>query len=388
MNRNNQYENILLIVTGASPQVLTETLYAIKKSGKAFPDRVIVITTKSTKPALMNGLFRDGRLEQLKTQYDFTNLSMSEEDIYLISDKDGRFLDKGKTEEDQEAMADFITSTVAELTNNKNCAIHASIAGGRKTMGFYLGYAMSLLGRSQDKLSHVFVNDEFEYVRDFWFPTKEDYWISGKNGQEEVNCKNAEITLAEIPFVRMRNSLDAKIIDSIINTSFCQQVSRLNQCFDQEFSLILNAKTKTLELLGIEVKLTPKEFSFYWWLYEEGEQGFLRNHKNYDDTGNSGKYLSYYIKISQDARTLKTFNAEELNVRAGDYQSINGIPNEWFEQNLSKINSKIDDKLSTDAANKIKIDSLWEEMGEIKVRRSMVNVYATNVIVEVIMPEQ
>jgi len=384
MNKNNgtaNYENILLIVTGASPQVLTETLFAIHKADKPFPDRVIAITTESTKEILTNGLFRDRRLAQLKEQYALPDLQMTEDDIYLISDENGRFLDKGNTEKDQETMADFITRTVAELTSQENTCIHASIAGGRKTMAFYLGYAMSLLGRSQDKLSHVFVNDELEFVRDFWFPTKEDNWITGKNGQGEVNCKDGEITLAEIPFVRMRNSLDSNVIDSIVNTSFCQQVSKMNQYFNKEFTLSLNVATKSLDLLGVSIKLTPKEFSFYWWLYKEGKEGFLRSSAAYDDTDNAGRYLSYYIQVSTDARTLATFGACELAIKEGDYSEIEkGIPNDWFEQNISKINSKIESKLPVDVANQIKIDSKWEN----RIRLSAVNVYATEVKVNII----
>jgi len=380
------YKNILLIATGASPQVLTETLYAIHKADKPFPDKVIAITTESTKQMLTNGLFRDGRLAQLKEQYDLPDLQMTEDDIYLISDENGRYLDKGNTEKDQEAMADFITRIVAKLTTQENTSIHASIAGGRKTMAFYLGYAMSLLGRSQDRLSHVFVNEELEFVRDFWFPTKEDNWVTGKNGQGEVNCKDGEITLAEIPFVRMRNSLDSNIIESIIHTSFCKQVSKMNQYFDNDFELSLNIATKSLDLLGVSIKLTPKEFSFYWWLYNEGKEGFLRTYDAYDDKNNVGRYLSYYIQVSTDSRTFTTFGACEEAIEKGDYSKIeNGMPNDWFEQNLSKINSKIEVKLPVDVANQIKIDSKWEEQGP-RSRRSAVNVYATNVNVSIVEP--
>ena len=44
-------------------------------------------------------------------------------------------------------IADAITALVRALTADPGSAVHASIAGGRKTMGFYLGYALSLFGR-------------------------------------------------------------------------------------------------------------------------------------------------------------------------------------------------------------------------------------------------
>ena len=43
-------KRILLIVTGASSQVLTETLFALYQQGKPIPEEIFVITTKSTKP--------------------------------------------------------------------------------------------------------------------------------------------------------------------------------------------------------------------------------------------------------------------------------------------------------------------------------------------------
>ena len=64
-------KNVLLIVTGASPQVLTETLFALYQQGKPIPEEIFVITTKSTKPMLTNGLFEQGHLVPLLLDYHF-----------------------------------------------------------------------------------------------------------------------------------------------------------------------------------------------------------------------------------------------------------------------------------------------------------------------------
>lgn len=37
-------------------------------------------------------------------------------------------------------------------------------------MGFFVGYALSLFGRAQDRLSHVLVSDPFESLTDFYYP--------------------------------------------------------------------------------------------------------------------------------------------------------------------------------------------------------------------------
>lgn len=177
-------KNILVAVTGASPQVLTETLYALYTQGKIFPQEVYVITTQNAKDILVEGLFHDGHWQRLITDYQMPAIKFDESHIWLIADDEGRVLDDAKAEADQTIMADFITRKTAELTADPDCSVHASLAGGRKTMAFYMGYAMSLYGREQDALSHVFVNDEFEFVKDFYYPTPYDNVITGKKNRE------------------------------------------------------------------------------------------------------------------------------------------------------------------------------------------------------------
>jgi CRISPR-associated protein (TIGR02584 family) len=47
-----------------------------------------------------------------------------------------------------------------------------SIAGGRKTMGFYAGYALSLYGRAQDRMSHVLVEESSKLLETFLSNTR------------------------------------------------------------------------------------------------------------------------------------------------------------------------------------------------------------------------
>ncbi len=85
-------------------------------------------------------------------------------------------------EADNAAVADFITEEVREITADPNASLHVSIAGGRKTMGFYVGYALSLFGRAQDRLSHVLVPPAFESPRRFFLSAarrQEDERASG-----------------------------------------------------------------------------------------------------------------------------------------------------------------------------------------------------------------
>jgi CRISPR-associated protein (TIGR02584 family) len=46
-----------------------------------------------------------------------------------------------------------------------DCALHCSLAGGRKVMSFYSGYLFSLGGRQQDRLSHTLISpSQLEYA--------------------------------------------------------------------------------------------------------------------------------------------------------------------------------------------------------------------------------
>lgn len=62
---DNIQKQILVAVTGVSPQVLTETLYALNTQGKSFPDEFWVITTQDAKATLMQGLFDEGHWQKL-----------------------------------------------------------------------------------------------------------------------------------------------------------------------------------------------------------------------------------------------------------------------------------------------------------------------------------
>ena len=91
-------KNVLLIVTGASPQVLTETLFSLYLQGKPMPEEVFVITTKSTKAMLTDELFKQGHLAKLIADYQLPNIELPDENIWLIEDDKGQAINDAKFE--------------------------------------------------------------------------------------------------------------------------------------------------------------------------------------------------------------------------------------------------------------------------------------------------
>ena len=60
-----------------------------------------------------------------------------------------------RTSHDSEVVEAYLDHLIARLATDGACAIHASIAGGRATMGAMLSGVLNLYARPQDRLSHI-----------------------------------------------------------------------------------------------------------------------------------------------------------------------------------------------------------------------------------------
>jgi hypothetical protein len=126
-------------------------------------------------------------------------------------------------------------------------------------MGYYIGYALSLYGRGQDRLSHVLVEEGFETTEQFFFPTRTPGMM--KNRRDiYVDPSKAKVMLAEIPFVRLRGSLPPKLRET--RTSFSEAV-RWSNLDSQPPTLEISVQENVIRCSGEKVKLTPAEMAFY-----------------------------------------------------------------------------------------------------------------------------
>ncbi|MEJ5207356.1 CRISPR-associated ring nuclease Csm6 [Denitratimonas sp. CY0512] len=199
---------VLIAVSGKSAQILTETLYALIHQEPAFvPTEVHLISTaEGARHASLNLLGDNGWFLRLCRDYQLDPEIFDASRIHVISDSEGQALTDIRSPADNEAAADFITGFIRERTDQPDAALHVSMAGGRKTMGYYAGYALSLYGRDQDRLSHVLVSEGFENHPAFYYPTPTRARIEGRNGFD-LDASQARVDLANIPFVRLRDEL-------------------------------------------------------------------------------------------------------------------------------------------------------------------------------------
>lgn len=261
-------KNILFLVTGMTPQIITETLYALavdpENSDRWLPSEIHVLTTVKGKIQIRSRLFNDGIFEQFLKDFHLSNIKFDDSTVHVIS-HDGEELEDLKTLDDNELAANETCRLIKLFTEDTNSTLHVSIAGGRKTMGFYAGYALSLYGRAQDSMSHVLVSEEFEFAEGFYYPTPYEHYVAKYKSQERLNAQNAKVFLADIPFVRLRNTLPSTHPLNMNNYQFSDVIEQLNQV-NQALSLEINVTHRYIQINGsIKAELPPREMALLMW---------------------------------------------------------------------------------------------------------------------------
>lgn len=260
--------NVLLCVAGLAPQVITETLYglAVQRRPAFVPDAIHVVTTSEGAERARLTLLdpSEGHFYRLCADYDLDpgRIAFGADTIHVVRDQEGQPLDDIRDPSHNEAAADLIVDLVRRLTVDPQQRLHASIAGGRKTMGYYLGYALSLFGREQDELSHVLVSAPFEGHYQFFYPPRRPQVLYTRD-QRPIHTDNAEITLAHIPFVRMRDGLPDLLVRE--GAGFSEAVRRAQDSLKSP-RLELDLERLELHCRDQVIALTPVNFAFYLWL--------------------------------------------------------------------------------------------------------------------------
>ncbi|MGH7100428.1 MAG: CRISPR-associated ring nuclease Csm6 [Stellaceae bacterium] len=210
---------VLIITGGMTPQVVTETVYALatRQPDPMIPTKIICAVTGGA--AERFGAPLEEALARLKRQLDINadweaqsaDWRVAETGLFLAVPRgeDGTAIDDIRTERDAILFGDLVSEIVQRETLAPEARVHLSLAGGRKTMSFHGGAAMVLFGRAKDELSHVLVHPpEFEQCREFWFPTAHSAPLKDRAGTP-LDAKDARIELAPIPFIRIRDYLPA-----------------------------------------------------------------------------------------------------------------------------------------------------------------------------------
>lgn len=343
-------KNILFLVTGMTPQIVTETLYALaadpEVSEKWVPTEIHVLTTAKGKIQIRSRLFNDGIFAQFLKDFQLSNIQFDDSTVHVITHQ-GEELEDLKTLEDNELAANETCRLIKLFTEDDDSTLHVSIAGGRKTMGFYAGYALSLYGRAQDSMSHVLVSEEFEFATNFYYPTPYEYFVSKHNSQERLNAQHAKVFLANIPFVRLRHTLPDTHPLKMESYQFSDVVEQINQA-NQNLSLEIDTTHQYIRVNGGDaIDIPAREMAMLIWFADYKCKG-LAGIKA--PTGKAkGENSLAEIQIIDELTAEYLSHYDELKV--GD-TSIE-VNKEFFESTKSKLKKHLEKKLGVELAARI-----------------------------------
>lgn len=283
--RRDNVRHIFVTVLGQTPQVVTETLYALMVERRIPVSEVFVITTSVGAQRARRDLLdpQQGQFFAFCREYGFDPRSVAFDEAHILTiartptsrrarpskgaaSRTGQRADLElediRTVEDNRCLAEHILGIIRQLTEDPHTVVHGSIAGGRKTMSAYMLLAFTLYGREQDRLYHVLVPPPFENNPQFFFPPRREQMIGIGVGQV-ASTREARIDLAEIPFVRLRPwVLKEKRVQKTIEEQIRIVQRQLNLRAAEWESLVINYRTRqarwgdrVLPLSGVKLAL-------------------------------------------------------------------------------------------------------------------------------------
>ena len=261
---------ILVISTGLAPQVVTEMLWwfvAREDASRVVPDCIYVVTTRRGAEVVRERLLGvGGKLAEFCREFGLDDLN-DRVQVLVPTEADLNPGDDTRDLDTNIGYANLITRLLRGLTADPDTRIHASLAGGRKTMSFYMGYAMSLLGREQDELSHVLISPPaLENSPDFWWkPTGARLVRTGGSGKP-CGTEDAVIDVAPIPFARLRYLMSQDLFDAP-TVDFRRFVGGAQAGVESQRVVLTDSRLE-VRVGDHAVRLPPKKYCLYRLLAE------------------------------------------------------------------------------------------------------------------------
>ncbi len=344
---NSSFKEILIFVTGATPQIITETIYALAvKTPPVIPHKLYFITTSKGKELIRKTLLEGNILQTLAEELRQTLPPIDDDSFIIAKDAHGIEIDDIRSESENAAIGDLITSFIREQAKDSSVSLHCSLAGGRKTMSFYIGAALQLFGRPWDKLYHVLVTPEFESNPRFFYKPSKNTVIECRmpdGSTKKLNTRDAEISLVELSFIRLRHKLN------LHKKGFSELVEEGQKEIDTAImqpEIKVNFYHRTIYIGDILIELVPLELFIY--------SVFLRQKTN---KCNHPK-RQYCFECTDCFQSIyEILSRPALEEFIGDYEKIyrgqpfkskdlleqynEGIPPEKMRSNISKIKKNI-----------------------------------------------
>lgn len=331
--------HILVAVEAYSPQTITEALYALSQTTQPpwIPTEVHIITTERGYDLIRQALLHAGWLERVCQDYALPAACMTPA-FHLITDAQGQKLWDVRSKQDNEHTADFITRQIRDFTADPASSVCALLSGGRRSMTYYIGYALSLFGRPQDRLTHVLVDDCYFFLDDFYYPPPQTRWQQDRSGTE-FDASKVEITLADIPFLRLRDGLPDELLAG--SSSFSATISTAQRRFDP-LSVQLDWQNASLRCGGVPIPMPPVQLAFYAWMLQRRMQGLPPVRWADAETP---PLAEQFLTVYQRLHGLTGSYEQVAKALAGD-----GMTKAYFEERKSGVNASLKKALGAQVA--------------------------------------
>lgn len=250
-------KNILICVSGLTPQIITETLFCLSVQKKIKIDELYVITTSRGRDVISGS---DDKIKypafkrELKSMCSLYKINLPKfelNDTHVIVAKEQTIeLSDIRNDKQNKLFPNKLCEFMNKKTKDKSNVLYCSISGGRKSMSVDMAFALSLFGRENDKLMHVLTHEGNEF---------KGFYPASKKEEKDLE-------IAELPYVRLRSIISRQTGNKNFNemkftdiVSFTQ--SELKTAFNK-LELSERLSSFTFGEFG-PVRLEPAELILY-----------------------------------------------------------------------------------------------------------------------------
>ncbi len=385
---------VLLCVSGMSPAIISETFYALAKRAKDpfIAQKIAVVTTAKGMIEIQEKLLDSKVFDAMCQQNQWP---VPEWDIRAVK-RNGVALDDVFNEDDFNDLADTVMNTIRDYTKKQpqpdkpkkprrkkgdpvvvveedesekqplpdQYRIHASLAGGRKTMSYYLGQAMNIFGRPQDRLSHVLLKEGFENkVSNFYYPYQPESLVDRDNKPLSLSpCADDIVSLTEFPVISLKSNVNmARFENQTLHFSEILQAINDEQnkvIHPIQFKLGKYHKSNSREVVfGFDkAELAPENLAVLLWLAWRAHHKKAEVHLSLDSKNSALK--SYYKELM----TIEHYVRYGVETRV----SLADFLNDEVMQDTQKIKKLLAPKISDTAMALKNVSSVYD----IKPKRS------------------
>jgi len=322
--------NILICVSGLTPQIVTESLFCLAVKEKIPINEIYVLTTTRGKNVILGKdphphTPKTALLKEIKNLCEKYKLKLplfkEDENHIIVAKEESIELSDIRSDKDNILFPNKVCEFLKQKSSDPENVLYCSITGGRKSMSVHMANALSLFARENDRLIHVLTKEENEF-----------------KGFYPINKKEAkDLEIADIPFVRLRPIISSEIKRPDLLTANFEDVVKFTQnqlkILTPSNRMIIDIEKRELRFGNDYLILEPMEFLFYYFFVDNKMRGEINiSIADFMSIETKNRFIEYFTEF------YPNYYIKEKSW----YTSKSGFDDTIFLQRKSKVNKKID----------------------------------------------